>query len=107
MFSVKLALRAGSLKPGYPVSPSRVESKLAITPILVWCPNDGFTGTHGHDFVSAQSLLSFPRKRESSPVLRRKDGFRIKSGMTDTVNLLLRHYTSPDLSGEFLASQTV
>jgi hypothetical protein len=41
------------------------------------------------------TILSFPLLRESSPVLRRKDGFRIKSGMTDTVKLLLRHYTSP------------
>jgi hypothetical protein len=37
------------------------------------------------------TILSFPRKRESSPG---KPGFRIKSGMTDTVKLLLRHYTS-------------
>jgi hypothetical protein len=37
------------------------------------------------------TILSFPRKRESSPVLQLKDGFRIKSGMTDTVKLLLRH----------------
>jgi hypothetical protein len=49
---------------------------------LVWCPNDGFTGTHGHIVIPAKAGIQTA-----------KPGFRIKSGMTDTVKLLLRHYT--------------
>ena len=52
---------------------------------LVWCPNDGFTGTHDH--------IVIPAKAGIQPGPPEADGFRIKSGMTDTVKLLLRHYT--------------
>jgi hypothetical protein len=48
----------------------------------VWCPNDGFTGARDHIVIPAKAGIQ-----------RGKPGFRIKSGMTDTVKLLLRHYT--------------
>jgi hypothetical protein len=48
----------------------------------VWCPNDGFTGTRGQ--------IVIPAKAGIHPG---KPGFRIKSGMTDNVKLLLKHYT--------------
>jgi hypothetical protein len=49
----------------------------------VWCPDDGFAGTHEH--------IVIPAKAGIQPG---KPGFRIKSGMTDNVKLLLRHFTS-------------
>jgi len=49
---------------------------------LVGCPNDGFTGAHDHIVIPAKAGTQ-----------SWKPGFRIKSGMTDPVKLLLRHYT--------------
>jgi hypothetical protein len=54
----------------------------------MWCPNDGFTSTHDHIVIPAFAGIQ-----------PGKPGFRIKSGMTDTVKLLLRHDTSSQPSG--------